>query len=211
VVPHDGDLRRRAGDLHGLLSTVDLTAFGLEPRPADATVLAPHMPWSFPTPTQCLACGAGAVGVHRVMVIAYEHMVFRTTPDNRTVQEPEIAIVIVAENHAIVGNVRITREEETIGILRFFGLKTKKDRSVGDRAFDERFYVHAEDDAAARRSIGAPLREHMVRAGVTGAIELRDGLLLYRAEPDLGVRSLERALAEVHGVLDAIAPPAGYR
>lgn len=214
--------------MHGLLTVIDLAAFGLEPGPADASAFAALTPWSFPTPVQCIACGTGAVGVHRVKVIAYEHMVFRTTADNRTVQEPEVAIVIVAENPAIVGNVRIALDHQAIGklinmlmwmppfgILRLFGLLhvgTKKDCRLGDRAFDERFYVHAENAAAAQKSIGAPLRAHMVSAAVMGVIELRDGVLLYRAEPDVGVRSLDKALAEVHGVLDAIAPPAtGYR
>ncbi len=147
------------------------------------------LPWSFPTPVRVLSETTAAVDGHRVELVSYETLVHAET---------DVVWLAIARHPAIRGWVRIADKHQDSPSLWFR-------RSA--RTFEDRYDVHGESDEAARAAVPERLREHMLEKHTRGAIELRDGVFIYRP----GIADEEVILDYMRGLLGALLPPAGYR
>lgn len=204
-----------------------LQRYGFQVGQAHPDALQRYLPFrSLSPPTRCTFAAAGHVESTPVELYHYEH--YWTDSDGNS--QGGAALLACVHHPWVAGGASITldwKQWSTFAAVfdavtwfpPFLLLKAvtaynearDPDRVVGHPEFDRLYYVHADSQEVAARTIPPALGEFLSRLAFRGTIELRPGLILFALESaGLDGDGVDRTLSYVRGLVGAYPPPQAH-
>lgn len=204
-----------------------LAGYGMRCERTLPDALSGYLPFRyFPTPDACVVRAVGALDATRVELYEYDH----TSRDSDGVAVHGRTLLACVHHAWVSGGASITLDRKQwsslsaaidaamwfppfvfVKAFQLWAESKDPDHMVGHPDFDRLYYVHADSQEIAARTITPMLGEFLTRYAFRGTIELRPGMILYalhdaRFDPE----GVQRTLSYVRGFIDAFPPPGAH-